>query len=122
VADLNETYSALRLLMLENASPMEMFKDVSGDIQFNAPWNNPRKPKERMWFGGVALKKAFVSYHLMPIYNEPELSMTISDDLRKRMQGKSCFNFKHIDIDLFAELAELTQRSAKAFSSPKDVC
>jgi hypothetical protein len=33
----------------------------------------------------------------------------LSPDLKKRMQGKSCFNFKKIDKVLLGELAALTE-------------
>ncbi len=42
----------------------------------------------------------------------------MSPDLKKRMQGKSCFNFKTPDPVLFEELAALTRRCAKAFEKP----
>lgn len=49
-------------------------------------------------FVAVQIKKSYVSCHLFPVYLDPSLLDRISDDLRKRMQGKSCFNFgpKHI--------------------------
>ena len=62
------------------------------------------------WFGGVRIGKAYVSYYLMPVYVEPSLLDDISPELRKRMQGKSCFNLRSVDDGLFAELAELTRR------------
>jgi hypothetical protein len=31
------------------------------------------------------------------------------------MQGKSCFNFKKVEPDLFSELAELTRKSVEKF-------
>lgn len=62
------------------------------------------------WFAGVRLGKAYVSYYLMPVYVEPSLLEGISPELRRRMQGKSCFNFRSVDDRLFAELAELTRR------------
>jgi hypothetical protein len=62
------------------------------------------------WFGGVRLGKAYVSYYLMPVYVEPSLLDGISPELRRRMRGKSCFNFTKIDEPLFAELIELTRR------------
>jgi len=34
----------------------------------------------------------------------------ISPELKKRMQGKSCFNFKSIDKYLLKELNELTKK------------
>jgi hypothetical protein len=62
------------------------------------------------WFGGVRRGKAYVSYYIMPIYVEPSMVDDVSPALKRRMQGKSCFNFKAIDETLFAELAELTRR------------
>src|SRR3989304_5100024 len=49
--------------------------------------------------------KSYVSFHLMSVYTDPELMASISPDLRRRMQGKSCFNFTKLDESLFAELA-----------------
>jgi len=46
---------------------------------------------------------------------DPTLQKRISPELRKRMQGKSCFNFTEIDPILFRELAALT-RSASPLS------
>jgi hypothetical protein len=62
------------------------------------------------WFGGVRLGKRYVSYDLMPVYVEPSLLEGASPELRRRMQGKSCFNFGAIDEGLFAELEALTRR------------
>ena len=61
-------------------------------------------------FGGVQIKKNYVSYHLMPVYAKPELLASVSDGLKKRMQGKSCFNFTNIDEALFEELGRLTEQ------------
>ena len=44
-------------------------------------------------FASVQIKKNYISVYLMPVYCQPTLLDDISDDLRKRMQGKSCFNF-----------------------------
>jgi hypothetical protein len=62
------------------------------------------------WFGAVRLGKAYVSYYLMPVYGDPRMLDDMSPELRKRMQGKSCFNFTRVDEPLFAELAEVTRR------------
>ena len=52
----------------------------------------------------------YVSYYLMPVYIFPDLLSNLSPALKKRMQGKSCFNFTKIDEALFAELDRLTKR------------
>lgn len=69
------------------------------------------KLKKDLWYSKVEIGKAYVSYHLMAVYMFPDLLEGISEGLRKRMQGKSCFNFSAVDDLLFAELAELTRRS-----------
>lgn len=66
--------------------------------------------KKPVWFGGVEIKKNYVSYHLIPVYMFPDMLDGVSDALKKRMQGKSCFNFKVVDESLMAELADLTRR------------
>src|SRR5208283_2026867 len=54
----------------------------------------PQHKGQPMYFGSVRLGKAYVSFHLMPLYMNPTLTKTISPALQKRMQGKTCFNFK----------------------------
>lgn len=69
------------------------------------------------FFGAVRVGKSYVSFHLMPVYATPQLLDGISPGLRKRMQGKSCFNFKTVDEPLLQELEALTRRSFELFSS-----
>ena len=71
--------------------------------------------KKQMFFGAVQVKKNYVSYHLMPVYVFPELLEGMSEKLGKRMQGKSCFNFKSVDEETIEELAGLTNRSFERF-------
>jgi len=71
----------------------------------------------RLQFGGVKIGKAYVSFHLMPIYMNPKLQATISPELKKRMQGKSCFNFTSLDPSHLAELKKLTQASFEEFQT-----
>jgi hypothetical protein len=70
---------------------------------------------QRFQFGGVKIGKAYVSFHLMPIYMNPNLQATISPELKKRMQGKSCFNFTAIDPGHVAELTKLTKAGFDEF-------
>ena len=66
------------------------------------------------WFAGTRLGKRYVSYYLMPIYVQPSLLDDISPELRRRMQGKSCFNFAKVDEPLLAELEALTKKGYEA--------
>ncbi len=75
------------------------------------------KNKKPLYFGSVKINKNYVSYHLMPVYVQPNLLNNISKNLEQRMQGKSCFNFKSIDNVLFAELSELTMASFEYYNN-----
>jgi hypothetical protein len=59
----------------------------------------------------VQIGKAYVSYHMMGVYGNPKLLDGVSKKLLARMQGKSCFNFKAVDEELFEELERLTAKS-----------
>lgn len=73
--------------------------------------------KRDLFFGSVTIKKRYVSYHLMPIYMYPELVDSLPESLKKRKQGKSCFNFTKVDETLFQALAELTQIGFERFKA-----
>jgi len=74
----------------------------------------------RRYFGGVRIGKSYVSYYLMGVYADPGLAATISPGLRKRMQGKSCFNFAKVDEGLFEELSVLTAGAAASYPEVLD--
>lgn len=67
------------------------------------------------YVAGIRVGKAYVSYYLMSVYAFPDLMTSISPELRSRMQGKSCFNFKVVDERLFAELDRITHAGFERF-------
>jgi hypothetical protein len=87
---------------------MHVVADTSDSYSVDMAPEAQRDPTT--WFGGVRLGRAYVSYYLMPVYVEPSLLEGVSPALRKRMQGKSCFNFTKVDDELFGELQELTRK------------
>lgn len=78
------------------------------------------KYKRVLFFGSVQIKKNYVSFYLMPVYMFPELLKDMSPELKKHMQGKSCFNFKKVEPGLFKELKELTRLSVDRARKAKD--
>lgn len=74
------------------------------DAAYNEKW------KKELFFASTQIKKNYVSFYLMPVYMFPELLKSISPELKKHMQGKSCFNFKKIEKPLFDELSQLTKQ------------
>ena len=70
-----------------------------------------------LFFAGIKTGKNYVSYHLLPVYYRPELNDLLSPELKKRKQGKACFNFTSIDKKCFAELRKLSAHGLKIFRS-----
>jgi hypothetical protein len=80
--------------------------DEPGDLSLETPPSTAYP--SGLFFGAVKIGKRYVSFHLMPVYVHPDLLDEMSPELRKRMQGKSCFNFTRADDGLFSELEALT--------------
>ncbi len=77
----------------------------------------PQHKGHPLVFGSVKLGKAYVSFHLMPLYMNPAFTGTISPELKKRMQGKTCFNFKTPpDPAALSELQRLTADAVKQWA------
>jgi hypothetical protein len=68
-----------------------------------------QKNKTPLFFGGVQIMKNYVSFHLFPVYICPKMLESLSPELRKRLTGKACFNFKTVDEPVMAELGRLVE-------------
>jgi hypothetical protein len=113
--DFSEVFTRLRAIMAQHAAGMDVV--VDGPTGYKLNTRHVRKDGYVLMFGAVEIKKRYVSYHLMPVYMAPPTVLPISDGLRRRMQGKSCFNFRQVDEALFAELSQLTERSLTVVDS-----
>ncbi len=104
---LDSVFSELKTIMLPYADRLEVTKN--DEVELCIYTRHIQKNGKSLFFGAVQIRKAYVSYHLMPVYVKPELLLSVSPHLKRRMQGKSCFNFSLIDEPLFEELAALTK-------------
>jgi hypothetical protein len=103
-----QVFDELRALLAPYARHLLVKKDEPSAYSLDTPYSE--RWKRELFFGSVEIKKGYVSYHLMPVYMFPDLLDEVSATLRRRMQGKSCFNFKQADAALLGELATLTRR------------
>jgi hypothetical protein len=102
-------FNSLKKILKKHEKKLKVHIDKKDTYYLNAGYDVKRKTD--YFFGAAMVKKNYVSYHLMPVYCEPKLLKDISPELKKRMQGKSCFNFKTIDKDQLKELSALTKKS-----------
>ena len=112
----DETFGKLRALLEPYAGKLRVVHDTDSNYYLDTHYIMNKQP---MFFGAVRKGKAYVSFHLMPVYVFPELLRELSPELKRRMQGKSCFNFKTSDEKLLNELAKLTKAGFAKFKSAK---
>lgn len=111
----NKTFNLLKSILKEFESELISLHDQDDNYYLNTPTSVTNKKAD--FFGSVQIRKSYVAFHLMPVYHYPNLLDNISQELKDRMQGKSCFNFKEIDDKLFKELSALTKRSFDQYKS-----
>jgi hypothetical protein len=114
-SDFPELFERLKMLLQVYESRLVVTDNTAENYSLNTPFS--KKFKKEVFFGAVKINKNYVSYHLMPVYIYPDLLDEISDDLKKHMQGKSCFNFQKVDDGLFDELDQLTRTSVERVKS-----
>ena len=103
--DFEPIFNELKTLLEPYREQMVLKADLPELFYLEAP--NQGNFNKEVFFGSVKINKNYVSYHLMPVYIFPDLLNSLSPELKKRMQGKSCFNFSklsQVDLDGLAEI------------------
>ena len=113
MTDHQAVFKELRAIMEPYAMKLVSTKDDETELYVDT--KHIQKNKKPLFFGAVQVKKSYVSFHLMPVYVQPELLASVSPELKSRMQGKSCFNFSSVEPALFKELAALTKASYASY-------
>ena len=115
---LDQTFVLLREILAAHAHRLVVLADKPGDYQLGSPTMKDRIGRP-LYFAGVKTGKNYVSYHVMPLYMKPDLLKVVPPALKKRMQGKACFNFTAIDDEQLKELAAVTKAGIAAFRDLK---
>jgi hypothetical protein len=114
--DFQSVFTQLKTILKEYEPATIVKVDEPGNYSLDAA-NAPTS--KGVFFGSVAIKKNYVSFYLMPVYVYPDLLDGISERLRKRMQGKSCFNFTALDPDTLTELSRLTRAGVEKYKAER---
>jgi hypothetical protein len=116
MADFEAVFAALKPVLGKYAKRLAVKTDTPAEYTLvtKSPSPFPQHKGHPMFFGSVRVGKAYVSYHLMPLYMNAALTKTVSPALKKRMQGQSCFNFKaNPEPEALSELDRLTEAGLK---------
>jgi len=115
---LDETFVALRGMLAAQSKRLVVLADKPGDYQVASATLKDRTGRP-LYIAGVKTGKNYVSYHVMPLYMKPDLLASVSPALKKRMQGKACFNFVTVDREQLKDLATVTKAGIAAFRDIK---
>jgi hypothetical protein len=110
--DLEAVHARLRDILAPYRDDLSVTRDGAEGLVLEVPG---LEGKPWGYVAATRLGKRYVSFYLMPVYGSSGLASIISPELRKRMQGKSCFNFTTVDERLFAELADLAAKGIPGF-------
>jgi hypothetical protein len=112
------TFAALRAILEPHAERMTVTVDEPGHYQLASSTMTDRVGRP-LFCAAVQINKNYVSYHLMPVYGNKALRDSLSASLKKRMQGKSCFNFTTVEPEQLKELAMVTKKGIAGFKNLK---
>jgi hypothetical protein len=112
---LDAVFAEMRAILVPYAADLDVKRDDAAELYLDTRFL--QKNGKPLFFGAVQLKKAHVSFHLMPVYLKPELLQGLSPALGARMHGKSCFNFTVTDAALLQELAALVRAGHASYKA-----
>jgi len=112
--ELGAVFEALKRILKPYERNLPVSQDEPG--RYHLGMKSAAHKGKPIFVVGVVLNKNYVSYHLMPLYVVPR-GLGISPALKRRMQGKACFNFTSVDDALFRELSVLTKNGIAAFKA-----
>jgi hypothetical protein len=110
---LPEIFQCLKSILEPYTKDMVLHKDQPEEFYLNL--QHQRADGYQYFFGSVKIKKKDVGFYLMALYFYPEMLETVSENLKKHLNGKTCFHFKKLEPELFAELENLTARGYARF-------
>jgi hypothetical protein len=108
--EFEEVFALLKTMMKKHERTLKVLTDEPQEYTLATKSHSNRG--QPMWFGSVRAGRAYVSYHRMALYFNPAMKALVAPALTKRMQGKTWFNFKSVDKELFGEWKKLTPEGA----------
>ena len=114
-ADFAAAFFALKRILAPYVKHLHVNADTR--TRYYLETKAPTYKGKPLFFGAVISGRAYVSFHLMPLYWDQSLRKKVSPELKKRMQGLSCFNFTGPDPALFRELGKLAAAGLTLYRS-----
>ena len=93
---MEQVFLGLRTILTPFADRLRVEVDDAQEYTLltQKPSPQPQHKGQPLHFAQVRSGKAYVSFHLMPLYMDDDLQASVAPVIQKRKQGKTCFNFK----------------------------
>lgn len=104
-----EVFAALKAVAWPHRKGLMVTADSADTFALDE--KRPYRDKPTTPFVWIRDGKSYVSFHMFPVYVHPDLLKGVPKELMARMQGKSCFNFRAVEPNLFVELGRLVGRA-----------
>lgn len=119
--DHDAAFEQLRALLRRHADGLTVTADTASRFCLEAgpgpatlaAWRGERR-RDTLPVAWVERAKSYVGYHLMGLNGNASLTDRLSPQLRARMHGKTCFNFREAEPALVAELDATTAAAIDA--------
>ncbi len=116
--DLGAVFAAYRPILEPYIARMTVIQDNERGLYLNT--RSMMKNRQPLFFASIAINKNYVSFHLFPVYMYPDL-LDGFEDLAKRMQGASCFNFRKVDPDQVEGMRALVAAGYRRLETEGDI-
>jgi hypothetical protein len=122
LSEFETVFNRLKIILQKHGGNFTVKPDTNGSYGLQGKpgpatlkaWNGKMK-KSIMPVAWIEIGKSYVSYHIMGLYTNTALQNSMSKELKAHMQGKTCFNFKSINEELFKELEQITVKAIDDF-------
>lgn len=117
-SDLSAVFDAYRPILEPYISRMLVIQDNERGIYLNT--RSLMKNGQPLFFASIAVNKTYVSFHFFPVSMYPDLLDGIGD-LKERMQGRSCFNFRKVDPAQVERMRTLVEAGYQRLKAEGDI-
>ena len=108
-------FATLRRILRQHEAALVVARDEAGEYELTT--RTVGENGKPLFFGGVRTFRSHTAFYLNPLATNPQWVESMSEHLRKRLEGKSAFHFKTVEPVLFEELSALTARALQAWKT-----
>lgn len=115
--DKSAIFGQLRAILAKEAGGLDVRKDDARvyELYGKKTVETHGKTVEGMYFASVAMRKGGVSFYFFPIYTHPKEVGPVPAELKKCMNGKSCFQIKKEDATVYRQLRDLLKKGKRHY-------